>query len=420
VGNPLIAWNLNGEIYVKRLNADTWQGLGATPVVATGISRDQGVVRTPVLAMRSDGRPVLAWSDESSGNAEIYIKQYDGTGFVELAAGSASAGGVSQNSGSSVTPTMKLGDNAAPTLAWRDNTSAYPEVYALAFNGSAFVELGAGSASGAGVSNSRAVAQTPALSLTPAGLVWLAWQDTAANSPDVYALQFNGSTWEEISPNSAARGGLSDTGAMEGSPQLAIDSVGRAVLAWTDTSSGLAQIYVRRFDGAVWQELGGLSAQAGGISNSSAGASAPALALDTDGNPMLAWVDSASGVAEIVVARLNGSTWQNLGTVPTHPGTLGVFGAASAPVIASDAFGWPIVAWQQDVMGDGEIMLRRFDGSNWIDHFGSGQAGGVSNSAGQSTSPSLAVFGDEVCVAWVEATLAGGTVLLRCTLWQPS
>ena len=50
------------------------------------------------------------------------------------------------------------------------------------------------------------------------------------------------------------------------SPSLALDDAGEPVVAWMDRASGFWEIYVKRFDGASWVEVGAGSASGGGIS----------------------------------------------------------------------------------------------------------------------------------------------------------
>ena len=80
-------------------------------------------------------------------------------------------------------------------------------------------------------------------------------------------------------------------------------------VAWSDTSAGDAEIYLRRWDGSTWSELGG-SASGGGISNNSGDSVWPSVAVGPDGNPWVAWHDDTPNKTEIYVRRWTGTAWE--------------------------------------------------------------------------------------------------------------
>lgn len=121
---------------------------------------------------------------------------------------------------------------------------------------------------------------------------------------EIYALRWNGSAWEEMA-GSASEGGISNTGESGWAPQasiaLAPDSV--PFVAWNDDASGTWQIYMRRWNGTTWQEVGSGSASGGGISASSGDSRSPSLAIASDGTAYIAWADDSSGASQIYVMQ---------------------------------------------------------------------------------------------------------------------
>ena len=58
---------------------------------------------------------------------EIYIKQWNGSSWEEIGTGSASGGGISNTSGDSKNPSIAINDSGNPIGAWSDNTSGNNE-----------------------------------------------------------------------------------------------------------------------------------------------------------------------------------------------------------------------------------------------------------------------------------------------------
>ncbi|MEW6200600.1 MAG: hypothetical protein AB1546_01380 [bacterium] len=77
----------------------------------------------------SIGDPIVAWGDRTSGNYEIYVKRWNGTSWVEMGTGSASGGGASNNLGYSEYPSIATDSAGNPIIVWDDDTSGNWEIY---------------------------------------------------------------------------------------------------------------------------------------------------------------------------------------------------------------------------------------------------------------------------------------------------
>jgi hypothetical protein len=83
------------------------------------------------------------------------------------------------------------------------------EIYIKRFDGSAWVEVGTGSASTGGVSSTPAFfhhSQHPALTFDGDGILYLAWTELLGDSSRArtYARRFVSGVWEETYPGSAS------------------------------------------------------------------------------------------------------------------------------------------------------------------------------------------------------------------------
>ncbi len=411
-GMPVLGWlqdvNDGWEMWVKRWNGSSWAGYG-TSSGGGGISTTSVESHFPTLELDTSGLPTVAWHESLSGNPNlnnVYLRRWNGTAWEELG-GSASNHGVSNNTDSfgwSFFPSVDIESNGNPVVAWNDWRSSegtvVDSIYLRRWNGSSWVELG-GSASSSGISGTSTTSQRPSLALNGNDHPVVAWKEDL--SPDeIYLRRWNGASWEELG-SSGSGTGLSTTSGSSSRPALALDAGGNPVVAWRDHNSSGYQVYLKKWDGTAWQELGG-SASGSGISGSTTNSETPVLALDGSGNPMVAWKETVSGFSRIYLKNWNGSSWVELAGSATGDGVpSSSWGNPTDPSICVDSSGNPMVAWEDNISGNREILVLRWNGTAWQEHLsGSGMGGGISNSGSVSYQPRMALQGSTVGVAWVD------------------
>lgn len=196
----------------------------------------------------------------------------------------------------------------------------------------------------------------PSLALDSSGKPVIAFFElgTAGNAFDVYVHRWDGSAWQQVglSLNQV----IGNPGDNATRPSLALDSSGNPIVALVkenSTHSGVLGVYVARWDGSAWAVLG--SPRAAGY--------APSLAVDASDHPVVTYGVSLPGASYVRVDRWDGSAWQSLGgdldAVP------GVATNAMNPAILVDGTGTPVVAWTEDDDSSVLAYVRRWTGSAW-------------------------------------------------------
>lgn len=363
--------------------------LGLSLLMVSGIIPEQGV--------------------NSQGKYDAYLPILMRNGsWVEVGTDSATGGGISNTGSFSYDPALAVAPDGTPFAAWSESISINTHIYVRGWNGITWAEVGDGSASGGGISNLAGGSGSPSIAIAPDGTIYVAWEyrtRPSSENSEIFIRRWNGKAWVEVGEGSAHGGGISNNGSWSIFPSLAIATDGTPYVAWQDYSSGHYEIYIRRWDGNQWVEVGNGSASGGGISNQFI-VQNPALAISIDGFPCVAW-DSGffTGNSNIFVKCWDGDAWIQMG----DDDSLTFFGLAPSLDIAPD--GTIFIAWMDFSLSDEhEIYVRRWDGSQWVE-VGSGSAsgGGISNSPNNNSSTtSLKIAPDgKVYVAWVEYGITG-------------
>ncbi|MCC7081093.1 MAG: right-handed parallel beta-helix repeat-containing protein [Burkholderiales bacterium] len=317
----------------------------------TGVSNSQAAAIEPALAIDADGNRYVAWADARNGNTEIYVLRYSVFGGWEMLAGSAEGRGISATLSDSRRPSIAIGNDGNPVVAWTERVST---------------TLGV-------VSNIRVAKFDPAAA-GGAG----AWVALGA---------------------SLDAGGISATGAADHATVLITES--GPVVTWLDGSSGTSQVYARRFLVGAWSAYGAGGASGGGAT--SAPVDVEEYAATTDGAEVaIAFSRLTGSDYEVYLTRSNGGAWAGIGGSTTGSGLSDNAGDSRHPTVAYHD-GTLFVAWQDQSDLHQEIYARYFDGAIWV-RAGDGAADGqgVSATTGIAAKPRLAVNGDALYLAWMD------------------
>jgi serine/threonine protein kinase len=378
-----------------------WRQIGGS-ATGGGVSRTPGESFQLDLALDPEDRPVVAWRDFTGGHDDIYLRRWDGSAWIELA-GSATAMGVSDAPYHSRFPSLAIDRAGNPWVAWDDERSRIYNILLRRWDGDAWQELG-GSGADRGLTRSAMNAMQACLALDAEGNPHVSWQQhTGENLFSVFFRKWNGKEWIELG-GSATGWGVSGVAQKCANPTMALDPSGRPVIAWMMLTGPHYEVACARWNGQKWEGfgsvvVGGLSRGPGWLDDRCA------LAIDRAGRPFLAWPDHSTGAMTVYLKKWDGSGWVELGGSATGEGVSRATGGGMAISLALDGKGNPVLTWWNSMSGNGEVYLRLWDGSSWRDLGGSATRGGISRSPVSSGGPVVRVDrGGNPVVCWIEET----------------
>ncbi|HML21433.1 MAG TPA: hypothetical protein PKD09_07295 [Aggregatilinea sp.] len=285
-GTPVVAYSDGGSIYVEQWDGSAWVRLGDAAAPADAMfSR---------LAVGEDGAVVITYlttSDDGS-TALLNAAQWDGTAWTPLGdAINLYASGTFNYDESLIV----MADG--PVVAWREASEFMQpdQLYVRQWDGSAWQPLG----TDAGLNvDPAADAGVSTLAALPNGRIALAWDEGGMT----HVRLWDGSAWTDL-PDAPAP--MSDTSLL----RLTATAEGDLVLLRAGYDLPEAFKLAADVDGDAWMPMDGLDAlpglaDAGYVDDA-------ALAVDENGDPLLAWSNGGSGAAGY--ARWTGSAWEPVG-----------------------------------------------------------------------------------------------------------
>ncbi len=369
---------LDWDVYARRVDAAgnaLWDANGVP------ISTTTSFGSAPVIVSNGAGGAIIAWLDRGGAPSyltNVYAQQVDGSGSVLWAANGIPLCTFASDKGQLVITSDGAG---GAILAWQDSRAGTPGIYATRVGPSGNVLWNAN-----GVSLCMAGAVDPAIVSDGAGGAIVAWSDG-----DIYAGHLNASGATTWTPNGVA---LCTAADHQFATAITADGAGGAIVAWTDRRAGNYDIYSRRVDvsgNALWSANGVLLC-AGTFADT------PVIEVDGAGGAFVAWNDQRDfycGYANHITAG-GVTTWPTNGIQFAPPNGLN----APYPVLFSDGVGGVIIGWLT-----GDLRASRIDNSGNFLWGASGVA--ICSAPGIQAMPTFVASGSGAIVAWYDERFGG-------------
>lgn len=245
----------------------------------------------------------------------------------------------------------------------------------------------------------------------------VAWADFDGTIPDVRVATWNGSSWDPPLPPLDA---VAIVGGIVASVILRIDSTGKPVVAFQETSPSSSDIFVARWNGSAWDNspgavgvpgvgsfdlvldekddpvVGFISAAVNGFAlwdgtawtlSPNVAASTPNVGYDSAGAPLMIEPNWH-------IEHLTNGTW-----IPTVPIAVPTSATSRDARLATTPDHQPVVAWLDPSLSPAKLGLARWTGSLW--NVGAGLVNGTDSPNDQP--PALVVDGrGSIWLSWSE------------------
>jgi hypothetical protein len=333
----------SNDVLVKSWNASTssWSFLGDT------VEGENVEAFRPVLALKSNNQPVVGWWKKDDGYVFLNVSGWDGSTWSTYGDSSPASGPEFEDV---FTASLALDSSDTPVIAYA-NYSYEGSDYRLVIRvkkwdaaTSTWVSIGDLLNVGTGSVN------YPSLALDSSNNPVVAWQETVGTSSNIYVKRWNtatsawdslGTTLDRVRASNAVR------------PSLVLRTDGQPVVAFEETYGGSQDVYVRRWTGTSWQFLRNSSASVSADVTPGADAVTPHLAIRSDNVPVLTFEQDDN----IYVRRFLANTWR---TVEGGILDRNAANAASSPVVAVKSNKQPTVVWVEDNSSNTDVFVSSY------------------------------------------------------------
>lgn len=304
---------------------------------------NSGASRAPSLDIVSSSGIHVVWSDDTTGNSEIYYKSSTdgGTSWSALQR-------LTWNSGGSFSPVICADSSGGIHVFWYDDSTGNSEIYhkSSSDGGVTWTALTRFSwNSGASI--------YPFAASDSSGGIYSVWADDSPGNFEIYYKQSTdlGSSWSALTRLTWNSGGSF-------TPVITVDSFYGIHIVWADDSPGNREIFYKNTmdNGSTWSAPRRLTWNSGTSESIS-------IAMDTSGRIYIFWDDDSPGNREIYYKQSSdsGATWSALGRLTWNPDWSG------SPTANVDSLNGIHIIWQDETPGNFEIYYKNStdSGATW-------------------------------------------------------
>ncbi len=254
----------------------------------------------PAMAPDSSGGAIVTWQDGRAGaGCLIYAQRVDAAGVARWAADGVAISAVTNVS---YYPAIASDGAGGAIITWQDLRNGNYDIFAQRVNASGSIQW---TTWGTTLCSAAGEQSWPDIVADGSGGAIVTWIDFRSGTSKVYAQRVNALGVVQWPANGVAlRPGTNK----QVSPHLVSDGAGGAVIAWTDYDPAASpidpNIYAQRVSAA-----GALQWTASGVALCTAPGYQimPVIAPDASGGAIVAWQDSRSGATDVYAQRVNSS-----------------------------------------------------------------------------------------------------------------
>ncbi len=210
------------------------------------------------------------------------------------------------------------------------------------------------------ISVSSNAASTPHLAMDNLGNAVVVWVQSDGLRNQIYKAEYRSGTWTGPA-NLDDHVSLNNNAAS--APKVAMDSNGNAIITWVQNDgSATAQVYKSEYRSAVWTKPSSLSDK---VSPSSSAASSPLVAMDNKGNGIITWYQpNGAGTNQIFKSEYRAGVWSNPANREDNISPDGQ--SATAPALSMDNNGNAVIVWSQSDGTSAQIFKSEYRSGAWV------------------------------------------------------
>jgi mRNA-degrading endonuclease HigB of HigAB toxin-antitoxin module len=292
--------------------------------------------RVPLVAMDDNGNAIICWTQSDGSFDQLYKSEYRNGSWVHPTSLSNDFTDASDNVDDS---DLVMDDDGNALIAWVGPGGGNNQIFKAEYRNGSWTYP---SSESDNVSPDTQGAAHPAVAMDNNGNAIITWdqKDDPSGKTQIFKSEYRNSSWTNPS-------GLSDNISPDGqnasSPQVGMDDLGNAIIAWKQATTTKEKVFRSTYRNSTWTNPSSLSDF---ISFSDSDGANVQLAMDTLGNAILLW-EQNDGVAlrnYVSEFRISTGQWVNPSSISDSFSGNGAQGNASR--VSMNNLGDGIVVWK--------------------------------------------------------------------------
>jgi len=185
------------------------------------------------------------------------------------------------------------------------------------------------------------------------GNATVVWMQSDGSNRQIFMSEYRNGTWTHPS---SLTDNISPDGQDASAPQVAMDSNGNIVVVWSQSDGSNSQIFMSEYRNGTWTHPSSLT---NNISPDGRNAYEPQVAMDNNDSIVIVWNQSDGSNWQIFMSEYRNGNWIHPSSLTDNISPDGPF--AMSPQVAMSENGDAIITWQQlDASYDYQIFMSEF------------------------------------------------------------
>lgn len=358
-GNAIIIWEqfngINNQIYMSEYRSGQWNH--PTDLISDAISIAGQDAWTPYVAMDDNGNAIIAWGQSDGTNTQIYVSEYRNGQWNHPTDLTTSA--ISISGQFAWMPNVCMDNNDNAVISWVQNDGTTNQIYKSEYRNGSWnhpTDLGTDAISIRGQFSSY-----PYVAMDNNGNTIITWSQSNGTEDQIYKSEYRNGSW--IHPLDLIADAISIEERNFSDPKVVMDDNGNSIIVWYQSDGTNSRIYMSEYRNGSWSHPTDLLS--GAISAAAENAYSPDVAMDNDGNAVIAWKQSDGTEDQIYKSEYRNGSW--IYPKDLFADSISLSGQAFDPKVAMDDNGNTIIVWGQ-VTGSfsNQVYKSEYRNGAWI------------------------------------------------------
>ncbi|MFH2002815.1 MAG: hypothetical protein ABIK28_24310, partial [Planctomycetota bacterium] len=249
-------------------------------------------------------------------------------------------------------PTMDASGNVV--VVWEQSDGSDNQIFGAEYRGGWWsYPSGLSSA----ISPSDSIALSPVPAKLGSSYAAITWQQSDGSKYQIFKSEYRNGYW--IHP-SGLSDNLSPDGTNANAPRIAVDNNSNAVIAWEQWDGSHWQVYRAVGQGGYWTLPSSVTEK---ISPSGQNTDDTTLAMDSNGDTIIAWKQFDGNDWQIYMSERRGGIWSQPSDLPDAISPAGE--DADDPVVVMSDSGRAAIVWEQYDGSHWQIFKSEYSGGVW-------------------------------------------------------